>query len=459
MRMKEIGKKRFMVLLIIMTCVSCIAGCGKAAVTQEQVEETSAVQEQGQDAPAVEGQSGNETAAQEQDSEASAAQEQSQTLSVTNDGRGELISDEDAATLAYMKKYMIEDVLGDGTPYEVYAPDGSTVMDGFLGYIDHGINFFASVYSGDDDNMLYGLLNESVKTQKKDWDRNGYSDTQLGKVMKNGADRYVVASATGKDFYETPYQETMLFYLDIPKTGVGVLWQIEVNETQLDELTEPILVQIGQCYGIGMDNLIPDGSWEEGDAARQAEAQDVYEPEEGEPVLTGVDGYQYLGVTTLSFEEGEIQSPVMVPMGRTTKAKEDFITASMHGVSMYVNGFSIMTDQYVPRMKKSAEWDYEQKTNGEIAENRDVHRSEVMEMDGFEDAYYYILDYETPDIVTEEYYHETQVTCWIVIGENYALDCSITLRDNDFDASTNTLIQELETAYGIDLSGYYNEEE
>lgn len=52
----------------------------------------------------------------------------------------------------------------------------------------------------------------------------------------------------GKDFYETPYQETMLFYLDIPKPGVDVFWQIEVNETQLDEMTEPILVQIGRCY-------------------------------------------------------------------------------------------------------------------------------------------------------------------------------------------------------------------
>lgn len=82
---------------------------------------------------------------------------------------------------------------------------------------------------------------------------NGFSDVQLGRVVKNGADRYVVASAMGKDYYETPYQETMLFYLDIPKTGVGVLWQIEINEIQLDELTEPILAQIGQCYGIGID--------------------------------------------------------------------------------------------------------------------------------------------------------------------------------------------------------------
>ncbi len=41
MRINEIGKKRFAVLFIMVTCVSCLAGCGKASVTEEQVGETS----------------------------------------------------------------------------------------------------------------------------------------------------------------------------------------------------------------------------------------------------------------------------------------------------------------------------------------------------------------------------------------------------------------------------------
>ena len=468
MRMKEIGKKRFAVLFIMVTCVSCFAGCGRASVTEEQVGETSTAEEQGQETSAVEEQSGNETVEEEQGGEASAAEEQagneaagegqSRTLSVPNDGRGELISDEDAAALEYMKKYMVEDTFGDGAAYEVYAPDGSENADGFLGYIDHGINFFASVYSGGGDDLPYMMLNESLKSLKTDWESSGCSDIQLGEVVKNGEDRYVVASAMGKDFYETPYQETRLYYLDVPKTGVGVLWQMEIKENQMDELTEPILAQIGQCYGIDTQNLIPDGGWEEGDAERKVKEQDVYEHEVGEQSLTGVDGYQYLGKTMLSFEDGEIKCPAMAPMGATTRVSEDHITASMHGVSVYINGFSIMTDQYVPRMKKDAEWDYEQKTNEEYGENREVHQSDIMEMAGFENAYYYILDYETPDIITEEYYRETKVTCWIVIGEQYVLGCDITLRDKEFDTATNALLRELETAYGIDLSEYYNEE-
>lgn len=40
MRINEIGKKRFAVLFIMVTCVSCLAGCGKASVTEEQAGET-----------------------------------------------------------------------------------------------------------------------------------------------------------------------------------------------------------------------------------------------------------------------------------------------------------------------------------------------------------------------------------------------------------------------------------
>lgn len=111
----------------------------------------------------------------------------------------------------------------------------------------------------------------------------------------------------------------------------------------------------------------------------------------------------------------------------------------------------------MPLLKEGADRLYERKLNDEDVENRNVHKSAVMEMSGFDKAWYYVVDYETPDWITEEYYKEVSVNCRIVIGENYVLTCDITLRDNAFDASTNTLLKELETAYGIDLSAYYNE--
>ncbi|MDE5937552.1 MAG: hypothetical protein K2H37_00530, partial [Lachnospiraceae bacterium] len=153
--MRRTWEKTGAVAAIIMTCMSLLAGCGKAAATEEQ-----------------------------------------RGATVTNDGKGELISDEDAAALSLMKKYMVEDVYGDGALYEVYGPDGSENSDGFLSYIDHGISFFASVFSSEEKELTYFMLNESLKGQKEDWESIGrYSDVQLGEVIKNGEDRYVTASA------------------------------------------------------------------------------------------------------------------------------------------------------------------------------------------------------------------------------------------------------------------------
>lgn len=424
--MSRKGRTAAKVWVLAVTCVSLLAGCGNASVSEEQ----------GEEAPE--------------------AEEQSEEAVVANDGKGELISDEDAAALEYMKKYTIADVYGDGASYEVYAPDGSESSDDFLSYIDHGINFFAAVYGGGDEELPYQILNESLKGLKADWEQSEeYSDAKFGEVVKNGADRYVSTSVKTKDLFGTDYEKRVFYYLDIPKTGVGVLWQVEVSEIQIDEMTEKLLTEIGQCYGIGLESIMPNGEWAQADAKRQVDAQDTYEPEEGETALTRVDGYQYLGQATLSLKDGEIQCPVLAPMGSSTMAKEDHIYASMHGVSVNIDSTPTGTDDYVPLLKKGADRLYGQKLNDEDVENRNVHKSEVMEMSGYEKAWYYVVDYETPDIITEEYYKEVSVNCRIVIGEKYVLTCDITLRDDKFDASTHALLMELETAYGIDLSEYY----
>ena len=441
MRMRRIEKKGIAVLLIITTLVSFPAGCGSEAATKEQDGDISAVTEQ--------------------DGEGAVTEGAGKDMTVTSDGTGELISDEDAAALQYMKKYMLEDSRGNGASYPVYAPDGSDGEDGCLGYIGHGIEYFASVCSGGDEEipeLPYMVLNDSVEYKKQEWEYHEYSDAQFSEVVENGPDRYAVASAMGQDLYETAYQKTILYYLDVPKTGVGVLWNLEISEIQADETTGEILAEIGRCYGIDLESLMPSGEWAKADAERQMEAQDVYEPEKGDLKLEKVEGYQYLGKTVLSFGGGKVQCPVMAPMGYQTSAKETHITSSMHGVFTNISGSPTGTDQYVPLMRMSVDDWYERKLNDERAENRNVHKSEIMEMSGYKNAWYYVGEYETPDSATGEYYKQVEVSCWMIVEEKFALICEFTLREEDFDASTNALLKELETAYGIDLSGYYNEE-
>lgn len=149
--MKQKAKEIMAALLIIMTCMSFLPGCGKASDTEEPDEETSVTKEQDEEMPDTEEQGEGMSVTKEQDEkipdteesgeDTSDTENQSIDVTVTCDGMGELISDEDAADLQYMQKYMLEDIYGDGSSYEVYAPDGSENSDGFLSYFGHGISF------------------------------------------------------------------------------------------------------------------------------------------------------------------------------------------------------------------------------------------------------------------------------------------------------------------------------
>lgn len=69
-----------------------------------------------------------------------------------------------------------------------------------------------------------------------------------------------------------------------------------------------------------------------------------------------------------------------------------------------------------------------------------------------------VITYEKRNIFTDEFLPKVDVLCYIKVQEEYVLRFTITLSYDEYDGSTNTLLKELEAAYGIDLSEYYNEE-
>ena len=110
--MKNIWKT---VMAMMLTALS-LAGCGNAAANGEQSGNVPAAEGQsdetalGGEASDTEDQGGEAASAAAQDENQTDAEEKSQEPIVTNDGKGELISDEDAAALQYMKKYMVEEI-------------------------------------------------------------------------------------------------------------------------------------------------------------------------------------------------------------------------------------------------------------------------------------------------------------------------------------------------------------
>ncbi len=378
---------------------------------------------------------------------------------IAKDESDKVQSGDEKTDWQYLKKYMVEDFFGDTGEYEMYAPAGATNEDGLLSYYEHGIWFTGAVYSDESRAMLYGSLDMAIEAQKEDWEEGtGISDVEVGETQKNGDDRYAFLSARAKDANGTAYERKMIFYLDVREEGVGVIWNLEIAEFTVDDQTELIVDEIEKCYGVSLDALTVSGEWAKEDAQFRMEQQDIYEPAEGEAELARIDGYQYLGTTTLSLKNGTIQCPIMLPMGRGTSVREDGASAVMHGVSVHVQGYPTISKNYFAEVEDSADFHYRDISEYEEG-NQNVELSEIMPMDGLSEAVYFVVTYDEPDRKGENYYRQADMECFIRLEEKYLLNYTIWLSSEKYDAATNTLLKELETAYGIDLSEYYNKNE
>lgn len=440
--------------------VLALAGCGVEktpadtadetaaanAETAGETEEVSAAEERGAAEDAVDVSAAEETE--------DTAKEISETLTP------------DPTNLSYLEEYQIADYYGDGKEYPLYAPIGGENSDGFYYFWEHGVTFTASVYNcGYPDvatEALQMYLQETVNAQAKDWQENpDYSEVGVGEILEKGDDRYLFVTAKAKDLYGTPYQRTKLIYMSVRDGGVGVFWDMEVSEREQDEDTMPLVNEVARCYGLNLGELaMEDGEWADQDAQREADQQDVYEPEEGDPVLEKVEGYQYLGMMDMGFcldEEG-FTCPVLAPMGWNTSAKEDSVSTTIHGVYVRVSGdYTSASKNYQGMAQEGADRDFKYQSDPE-EENRNVRVSEVMPMKGQEAGVYYVVEYEEKEWNGEEYHKRADVGFCIQVKEHYFIFGTIYLKSVDYDSKTNELIKELETAYGLDLSEWYADE-
>ncbi len=366
----------------------------------------------------------------------------------------------DPTNLAYLEEYQIKDFYGDGKEYPLYAPKDGMNSDGFFYFDDHGVTFTASVYSGGSLEELQMYLETSVNLKVEDWkDDPECSEVGVGEIMEKGDDRYLFLTARTKDYNGTPYLRRLLMYMSVRDGGAGVFWDMEVREYAQDEETAPLIQEVARCYGLNLGELaIKDGAWAEQNAQHEADRQDVYEPREGDPVLEKVEGYQYLGMLTLTLDEEEnVTCPVLAPMGWNTTADDQRVSTTIHGVSVRLNGYETNVVNYQAMAQREADGDLKLRSDPEEG-NRNVQISGVMPMTDQEAAVYYVLEYEEQDYGTKEYHKRADVTCIIQVKEKCFVTCRISLKSGEYDIETNSLIKELETAYGLDLSEWYASE-
>lgn len=443
--MKNCGKVITMMLLTALM----LAGCGKA-------------ENSGEKAPAETTNEAAETSAEQTEDAGEAAE----TSAAQTEDAGE------TTDFVYLQEYQIKDVNGDGKEYTLYAPKGGKVMEEwYYTFYEYGIDFSALVYNGGTMDKLQEYMEQLVDRQMQEWQEDSdYSDAAAGKMQEKGDDRYLILRVKETDSQGTPYQKISILYMNVREGGVGVCWSMEVCEDLLYEETPALIEEVARCYDIDLGEVVMEvDTWADQDAQRKeqekqegeqwiADQQDIYEPREGDPVLEKVDGYRYLGSMTLIFdEENDITCPVLVPMGAYTGTWENAAQAMMHGVRV-IAGISPRRMDLQEVAQEEADEELERCSDPEKG-NRNVQISKVMPMQGQESGVFYVLEYEEPGFSKEEYHSCTEITFMVPVQDEYYLHYEIRLNDEGYDVSTNILIKELETAYGLDLSAWYAEEE
>lgn len=371
------------------------------------------------------------------------------------------ILDEEFSELKYIEKLQMIDLNGQKTSYYVYIPVGNEGCEsGYVSYYDHGLFFMAFLYTDmETDSSLYAFLEESVRIELDNWNEDksyGYENIKTSNVYKNGNDRYQIISARTKDYYGTPYEIKKIFYLDVLDEGAGIFWDLEISENEMDSETAAIVEEITECYNIDPDLLHVGGEWAAKDQERIADQQDVYEPEAGDIVLEAVEGYRYMGLATLISYSEDAECPIMLPMGRNTYVSLSSASSYMHGVSVRGNLRLISPKNF----EEAIDWNVNMAFEilKENDKNRRVQKGDLITLSEYsKKASYVVFTYEKTSYYSEEYVPMVDVICFIRVNEDYFLEYKITLSEEEYDISTNIVLEELEVAYGIDLSEYYYE--
>lgn len=421
-------------MTVLTLAAAVLAGCGTAGNKGENAPLQ----------PPMENETANTPEAGENETAGSSAAEET----VTSDPAG----------FTYLEEYQIVDFYGDGKEYAFYAPKGGQNQEGLFYYKDHGVTFSAEVYSSDSAEELRKYLDNKVRQTAEFWQEDlECSDVSVGEVLEKEEDRYLILSAEDKDSLGTPYHKTLLKYMSVREGNVGIFWDMQVSEDLQDEETALLVSEVARCYDLDLSEFPgEDGTWAEQNAQRAADLRDVYEPEEGDPVLEKVEGYQYLGRLTLKLDdEGNVTYPVLAPMGWTTEAEENMVSAMIHGVYVQIaGGYTDGADDIPEILQKDADQEEKLRSDPEL-HNRNARVSEVMPLQGQEQGAFYTITYESQNYGSEEYYKCAEITWLIRVKENYMVAFRVTLSSMDYDNNTNGLIKELETAYGFDLSEWY----
>ncbi|MDE7046562.1 MAG: DUF1266 domain-containing protein [Lachnospiraceae bacterium] len=368
----------------------------------------------------------------------------------SEDFKGSADSKDEESPFVYLEKKEIEDINEPGAVYEIYMPKDAEVTSGFASLNQHGISYSADVYGYGEAAERYASFEDHLTLKQKyaheaDSDYIDVADTG---IIENGEDRYFIFTGRGVDYDGVSFELRQLYYLEMQPSGAGILWNAIVYEDYADEDTEPLIDELAACHGINLDLIKPGSSWEVN------MDQDTYQAREGDKALEDVEGYAYMGLTSISDYYREAHCSLMLPKARIADIDRTSAYSFLHGVLISADVSEIYSgNALVTEMKSSADIKYETALHN-TQTIRNVQRSAMLPVPGFENALQMAISYEKKGYQSEEYLPRVEALCYIPIDDTFYLALEIFLSYEQWDPSTDAVIAELETAYGIDLFKY-----
>lgn len=371
----------------------------------------------------------------------------------TKETQGTDKSDEKEDAFEFIEKMEMRDYDDTETIYEIYLPKEAEVTEGTAFYNQHGLYYYNNICNYDSTEELYDMFAISVEKRLEQYQgpEIDYADLKFSGILENGEDRYCIITGMGMGYDGTSFEVKSLHYMEIQPNGAGIDWTLETVPGETDREADRVLCEIETCYGISLDAIKVESPIEPSD-----ENQDDYQVKEGHNILETVDGYHYLGLGTFSDYDEVVECPVLIPKARETNVHASNAYSFLHGVrvvadlnTLYGNSI-IMTE-----LKTEMELIYQSRFD-DNQKIRNVWKSAMFSVPDFEDAMYCVISYEKKSAKSDEYFPRAEVLCFIPVDESFYLAVTIYLSEEQYDASTNTVICELENAYGLDLSAYYD---
>lgn len=394
------------------------------------------------------------TGCRSSDSDREAFRQEEEKSTAEKNGRDTAENEmEEEEDFVYLEKFEVWDINDKKARYETYMPRGTEVSDGSAFYYEHGLDYYAGVDSFQKSDEHYESLESLLEAMLESWHEpyEDCMDINSSGILENGDDRYYMITCRRMNYEGNVYETRLLEYVEMQPSGDCIEWSLSVNMEDTDQKTDLIIGELEACYGISLEPMKTTSPLicDESD-------QDDYYVKEGHKTLEDMEGYQYLGYAVLSDYYEEAFCPVMIPRAKETNVKSEHAFSYLHGVQITVdvNGFyygnNLMSEleYYADIRLDSLEGNYQRIKN--------VEKSEMLPVSGYSDSLCMEISYDKKGIREEEYFPKAEILCYIRMDDSNYLSIEIFLSGEKYDASTNTVIRELENAYGIDLSKYYN---